>query len=124
MKNAFLYFKFVVYTDTIKCNTAGFLATDAQMAKFVVAGKLKIKKASNKLLFLNVLTVVTFPGKADCPKYAEAERLADILQGSLPNFRANKICVRPDEWKVAIIKIINCIIIIVIIITTIITIML
>ncbi|XP_024150075.1 putative malate dehydrogenase 1B isoform X1 [Oryzias melastigma] len=38
-------------------------------------------------------------GKADCPKYAEAERLADILQGSLPNFRANKICVRPDEWK-------------------------
>uniref|UniRef100_A0A3P9I1G6 Malate dehydrogenase 1B, NAD (soluble) n=1 Tax=Oryzias latipes TaxID=8090 RepID=A0A3P9I1G6_ORYLA len=38
-------------------------------------------------------------GKADCPFYAEAERLADTLQRSLPNFRAHKICVLPDEWE-------------------------
>ncbi|XP_078787782.1 putative malate dehydrogenase 1B isoform X4 [Oryzias latipes] len=37
--------------------------------------------------------------KADCPFYAEAERLADTLQRSLPNFRAHKICVLPDEWE-------------------------
>uniref|UniRef100_A0A3Q2D1Q4 Malate dehydrogenase 1B, NAD (soluble) n=1 Tax=Cyprinodon variegatus TaxID=28743 RepID=A0A3Q2D1Q4_CYPVA len=39
-------------------------------------------------------------GKADCPYYAKAELLADILQRSLPNFRVHKISVLPAEWKV------------------------
>ncbi|XP_015244432.1 PREDICTED: putative malate dehydrogenase 1B [Cyprinodon variegatus] len=38
-------------------------------------------------------------GKADCPYYAKAELLADILQRSLPNFRVHKISVLPAEWK-------------------------
>uniref|UniRef100_UPI003AB0543D putative malate dehydrogenase 1B n=1 Tax=Centroberyx gerrardi TaxID=166262 RepID=UPI003AB0543D len=38
-------------------------------------------------------------GKADCPYYAKAELLADLLQGSLPNFRIHKISIHPDEWK-------------------------
>ncbi|KAM4602122.1 putative malate dehydrogenase 1B, partial [Polymixia lowei] len=38
-------------------------------------------------------------GKADCPYYAKAELLADLLQGSLPNFRIHKISIHPDEWE-------------------------
>ncbi|XP_043966375.1 putative malate dehydrogenase 1B isoform X3 [Gambusia affinis] len=38
-------------------------------------------------------------GKADCPLYAEAERLADILQRTLPSFRVHKIPVLPSEWE-------------------------
>ncbi|XP_017289889.1 putative malate dehydrogenase 1B [Kryptolebias marmoratus] len=38
-------------------------------------------------------------GKADCPKYAKAELLADELQHSLPNFRVHKISILPDKWK-------------------------
>ncbi|XP_047211012.1 putative malate dehydrogenase 1B [Girardinichthys multiradiatus] len=38
-------------------------------------------------------------GKADCPYYAKAELLADVLQRSLPNFRVHKISVLPAEWK-------------------------
>ncbi|KAM6893705.1 putative malate dehydrogenase 1B [Xenentodon cancila] len=37
-------------------------------------------------------------GKADCPHYAKAERLADSLQRCLPNFRVHKVSVLPDEW--------------------------
>ncbi|XP_048091244.1 putative malate dehydrogenase 1B [Alosa alosa] len=38
-------------------------------------------------------------GKADCPHYAKAELLADLLQRKLPDFRIHKICVHPNEWK-------------------------
>ncbi|XP_014825246.1 PREDICTED: putative malate dehydrogenase 1B isoform X1 [Poecilia mexicana] len=39
-------------------------------------------------------------GKADCPLYAQAERLADTLQRTLPNFKVHKIPVLPSEWEV------------------------
>ncbi|XP_071320189.1 putative malate dehydrogenase 1B isoform X2 [Trachinotus anak] len=38
-------------------------------------------------------------GKTDCPHFAKAELLADALQRSLPNLRAHKISILPDEWK-------------------------
>ncbi|XP_072513668.1 putative malate dehydrogenase 1B [Salminus brasiliensis] len=38
-------------------------------------------------------------GKADCPRYAKAELLADLLQRSLPDFHIHKICVHPSDWK-------------------------
>ncbi|XP_022624095.1 putative malate dehydrogenase 1B [Seriola dumerili] len=38
-------------------------------------------------------------GKTDCPLYAKAELLADALKRSLPNFRAHKISILPDDWK-------------------------
>ncbi|XP_030634926.1 putative malate dehydrogenase 1B [Chanos chanos] len=38
-------------------------------------------------------------GKADCPHYAKAEHLADMLQRSLPDFRIHKICVHPNDWE-------------------------
>uniref|UniRef100_A0A3B3WSF1 Lactate/malate dehydrogenase C-terminal domain-containing protein n=1 Tax=Poecilia mexicana TaxID=48701 RepID=A0A3B3WSF1_9TELE len=38
-------------------------------------------------------------GKADCPLYAQAERLADTLQRTLPNFKVHKIPVLPSEWE-------------------------
>ncbi|KAF7646709.1 hypothetical protein LDENG_00183610 [Lucifuga dentata] len=37
-------------------------------------------------------------GKGDCPYYAKAELLADLLRGSLPNFSIHKISINPDEW--------------------------
>ncbi|XP_067116856.1 putative malate dehydrogenase 1B [Osmerus mordax] len=38
-------------------------------------------------------------GKADCPYYAKAELLADLLERSLPNFRIHKISIHPRDWK-------------------------
>ncbi|XP_051983465.1 putative malate dehydrogenase 1B [Xyrauchen texanus] len=38
-------------------------------------------------------------GKADCPYYAKAELLSDMLQRNLPDFHIHKICVHPDDWK-------------------------
>ncbi|NXI42928.1 MDHC protein, partial [Galbula dea] len=38
-------------------------------------------------------------GKADCPNYAKAERLADYLQANLPDFRVHKITQQPDKWE-------------------------
>ncbi|KAM9454924.1 putative malate dehydrogenase 1B [Clarias gariepinus] len=38
-------------------------------------------------------------GKADCPYYAKAELLADLLQRILPDFRIHKICVLPEAWE-------------------------
>ncbi|NP_001070229.1 putative malate dehydrogenase 1B [Danio rerio] len=38
-------------------------------------------------------------GKADCPYYAKAELLADVLQRNLPDFHIHKIPVPPDDWK-------------------------
>uniref|UniRef100_A0A3B3UF02 Malate dehydrogenase 1B, NAD (soluble) n=1 Tax=Poecilia latipinna TaxID=48699 RepID=A0A3B3UF02_9TELE len=38
-------------------------------------------------------------GKADCPLYAQAERLADTLQRTLPSFKVHKIPVLPSEWE-------------------------
>ncbi|XP_056319040.1 putative malate dehydrogenase 1B [Danio aesculapii] len=38
-------------------------------------------------------------GKADCPYYAKAELLADVLQRNLPDFHIHKISVPPDGWK-------------------------
>ncbi|KAK1802699.1 hypothetical protein P4O66_021241, partial [Electrophorus voltai] len=37
--------------------------------------------------------------KADCPYYAKAELLADLLQRVLPDFRIYKICMHPSDWK-------------------------
>ncbi|KAG1938043.1 putative malate dehydrogenase 1B [Pimephales promelas] len=38
-------------------------------------------------------------GKADCPYYAKAELLADVLQRNLPDFHIHKICVQPSDWE-------------------------
>ncbi|XP_076879314.1 putative malate dehydrogenase 1B isoform X2 [Brachyhypopomus gauderio] len=38
-------------------------------------------------------------GKSDCPYYAKAELLADLLQKILPDFRIHKICLHPSDWK-------------------------
>ncbi|XP_043096740.1 putative malate dehydrogenase 1B [Puntigrus tetrazona] len=38
-------------------------------------------------------------GKADCPYYAKAELLADLLQRNLPDFHIHKICVHPSDWE-------------------------
>ncbi|XP_016420819.1 putative malate dehydrogenase 1B [Sinocyclocheilus rhinocerous] len=38
-------------------------------------------------------------GKADCPYYAKAELLADVLQRKLPDFHIHKISVHPSDWK-------------------------
>ncbi|XP_073698789.1 putative malate dehydrogenase 1B [Garra rufa] len=38
-------------------------------------------------------------GKADCPYYAKAELLADVLQRNLPDFHIHKISVHPNEWE-------------------------
>ncbi|RXN29951.1 malate dehydrogenase 1B [Labeo rohita] len=38
-------------------------------------------------------------GKADCPYYAKAELLADVLQRNLPDFHIHKICVHPKVWE-------------------------
>uniref|UniRef100_A0A8C2GXB4 Malate dehydrogenase 1B, NAD (soluble) n=1 Tax=Cyprinus carpio TaxID=7962 RepID=A0A8C2GXB4_CYPCA len=38
-------------------------------------------------------------GKADCPYYAKAELLADVLQRNLPDFHIHKICVHPSDWE-------------------------
>uniref|UniRef100_A0AAY4ASU6 Lactate/malate dehydrogenase C-terminal domain-containing protein n=1 Tax=Denticeps clupeoides TaxID=299321 RepID=A0AAY4ASU6_9TELE len=40
-----------------------------------------------------------FAGKSDCPFYAKAELLADLLQRSLPDFRVHKISIHPADWK-------------------------
>ncbi|XP_032412448.1 putative malate dehydrogenase 1B isoform X3 [Xiphophorus hellerii] len=47
----------------------------------------------------DVSKISTSVGKADCPLYAEAERLADTLQRTLPSFRVHKIPVLPSEWE-------------------------
>uniref|UniRef100_A0A673KQD2 Malate dehydrogenase 1B, NAD (soluble) n=1 Tax=Sinocyclocheilus rhinocerous TaxID=307959 RepID=A0A673KQD2_9TELE len=39
-------------------------------------------------------------GKADCPYYAKAELLADVLQRNLPDFHIHEICVHPNDWEV------------------------
>ncbi|XP_019897925.2 putative malate dehydrogenase 1B isoform X2 [Esox lucius] len=39
-------------------------------------------------------------GKANCPYFAKAEFLADLLQRSLPKFNIHKICMHPNEWQV------------------------
>ena len=31
-------------------------------------------------------------GRADCPRYARAEMLADTLHAQLPHFNVNKVC--------------------------------
>ncbi|XP_058235848.1 putative malate dehydrogenase 1B [Hemibagrus wyckioides] len=38
-------------------------------------------------------------GKADCPYYAKAELLADLLQSILPDFHIHKICMLPSAWE-------------------------
>uniref|UniRef100_A0A6Q2Z3N4 Lactate/malate dehydrogenase C-terminal domain-containing protein n=1 Tax=Esox lucius TaxID=8010 RepID=A0A6Q2Z3N4_ESOLU len=38
-------------------------------------------------------------GKANCPYFAKAEFLADLLQRSLPKFNIHKICMHPNEWQ-------------------------
>ncbi|XP_062865700.1 putative malate dehydrogenase 1B [Trichomycterus rosablanca] len=38
-------------------------------------------------------------GKADCPYYAKAELLADVLHRALPDFHVHKISVHPTDWK-------------------------
>ncbi|KAL1022346.1 hypothetical protein UPYG_G00025460 [Umbra pygmaea] len=38
-------------------------------------------------------------GKANCPYFAKAELLADLLESSLPMFNIHKICMHPNEWK-------------------------
>ncbi|XP_034155934.2 putative malate dehydrogenase 1B isoform X2 [Pangasianodon hypophthalmus] len=38
-------------------------------------------------------------GKADCPYYAKAELLADLLQSILPDFHIHKLCMLPDAWE-------------------------
>ncbi|KAJ8004205.1 hypothetical protein DPEC_G00156370 [Dallia pectoralis] len=38
-------------------------------------------------------------GKANCPYFAKAELLSDLLQRSLPKFSIYKICVHPSEWQ-------------------------
>ncbi|TTE66794.1 Malate dehydrogenase, cytoplasmic [Bagarius yarrelli] len=38
-------------------------------------------------------------GKADCPYYAKAELLADLLRRILPDFRIHKICMLPSVWE-------------------------
>ncbi|TRZ00507.1 hypothetical protein DNTS_007302 [Danionella cerebrum] len=38
-------------------------------------------------------------GKADCPHYAKAELLADVLQTNLPDFHIHKISVHSDVWE-------------------------
>ncbi|XP_017312418.1 putative malate dehydrogenase 1B isoform X1 [Ictalurus punctatus] len=38
-------------------------------------------------------------GKADCPYYAKAELLADLLQSILPDFCIHKICMLPSAWE-------------------------
>ncbi|NWR72405.1 MDHC protein, partial [Centropus unirufus] len=43
--------------------------------------------------------VPVFTGKADCPRYAKAELLADYLQVNLPHFRVHKIAQHPDKWE-------------------------
>ncbi|KAM3857152.1 putative malate dehydrogenase 1B [Diretmus argenteus] len=45
------------------------------------------------------MTKFVLAGKADCPYYAKAELLADLLQLSLPNFSIHKISIHPDDWK-------------------------
>ncbi|KAK3530004.1 hypothetical protein QTP86_009394 [Hemibagrus guttatus] len=37
--------------------------------------------------------------KADCPYYAKAELLADLLQSILPDFHIHKICMLPSGWE-------------------------
>uniref|UniRef100_A0A8C7P2H4 Malate dehydrogenase 1B, NAD (soluble) n=1 Tax=Oncorhynchus mykiss TaxID=8022 RepID=A0A8C7P2H4_ONCMY len=38
-------------------------------------------------------------GKANCPYFAKAELLADLLQRSLPKFSIHKLCMHPNEWQ-------------------------
>ncbi|XP_068446420.1 putative malate dehydrogenase 1B isoform X1 [Clinocottus analis] len=38
-------------------------------------------------------------GQTDCPDYARAELLADLLQTSLPDFRIQKISILPHQWQ-------------------------
>ncbi|KAK6483213.1 putative malate dehydrogenase 1B [Huso huso] len=38
-------------------------------------------------------------GKADCPYFAKAERLADLLHKNLPSFTIHKIVQHPDDWE-------------------------
>ncbi|XP_069052621.1 putative malate dehydrogenase 1B isoform X2 [Lepisosteus oculatus] len=38
-------------------------------------------------------------GRADCPYYAKAELLADLLQRNLPSFSIYKICHHPKDWE-------------------------
>ncbi|MBN3303706.1 MDH1B dehydrogenase, partial [Amia calva] len=38
-------------------------------------------------------------GKADCPYYAKAELLADVLQRNLPSCSIHKICKHPEDWE-------------------------
>lgn len=45
-------------------------------------------------------SVFFWTGKADCPYYAKAELLADLLQSILPDFCIHKICMLPSAWEV------------------------
>lgn len=45
-------------------------------------------------------SVFFWTGKADCPYYAKAEFLADLLQSILPDFCIHKICMLPNAWQV------------------------
>nr|XP_033802126.1 putative malate dehydrogenase 1B isoform X2 [Geotrypetes seraphini] len=38
-------------------------------------------------------------GRADCPYYAKAEALADLLTKNLDHFRVHKITHHPDDWE-------------------------
>ncbi|KAM6945669.1 putative malate dehydrogenase 1B [Aplochiton taeniatus] len=38
-------------------------------------------------------------GKADCPYFAKAELLADLLVRNLPDFSIHKISILPEEWE-------------------------
>ncbi|MGH0185650.1 UNVERIFIED_CONTAM: hypothetical protein FKN15_018616 [Acipenser sinensis] len=38
-------------------------------------------------------------GKADCPYFAKAELLADLLHKNLPSFTIHKIVQHPDDWE-------------------------
>ncbi|KFP82979.1 Putative malate dehydrogenase 1B, partial [Acanthisitta chloris] len=40
-----------------------------------------------------------FAGRANCPRYAQAEQLADYLQANLPYFRVRKVTQQPEEWE-------------------------
>ncbi|XP_060716043.1 putative malate dehydrogenase 1B isoform X1 [Tachysurus vachellii] len=48
---------------------------------------------------LGTMANFVLAGKADCPYYAKAELLADLLQSILPDFHIHKMCMLPSVWE-------------------------
>ncbi len=47
---------------------------------------------------MRVQAEFTVAGAADCVRFAEAERLADMLAALLPACTVTKVMKHPDEW--------------------------